>query len=163
MELQGDGHPLVLADTAVVVGLEESYVICLIQGQLLQIQTGRIDMGRGDIDALLQPLPSDHRQHDGLAPVGLIHLVPGLQLHAPHKGLKPRGPDQRDGAVHTLPLSLARVQELLIAHAVGLHGLQVGSSHPVIAVFLVVGQAAAQLLAPGHFLVLAHKYAPFHF
>ena len=38
--------------------------------------------------------------------------------------------------VHTFPLGLARVQELLVAGAVGCDGLQLAGDQPVIAVFL---------------------------
>ena len=40
VELQGNGHPLVLSDAAVVVGLEEAQLVALVQGVLLQVQPG---------------------------------------------------------------------------------------------------------------------------
>ena len=154
VELQGDGHPLVLPQAAVVVGLQKGQIVRLIEGVLLQIQAGGVDVGGPDVHALLQALPAHHRQHDGLAPVHPVHLVPGLQIHAPLVLPEAGGLRQGHSPVHALPLGLARVQKLLVAGAVGLHGLQLLPVHPVIAVFLVIAQGLPQLIAPALFLVL---------
>ena len=154
VELQGDGDPLVFSQAAVVVGLEEGQLIRLIQGILLQVQAGGVDMGRGDVHALVQPPAAQHRQHDRLAPVGPVHLVPRLERHPALVGTETGGLRQSDGPVHTLPLRLAGVQKLLIAGAVGVHGLQLRPVHPVIAVFLRIAQGLPQLLAPAVLLFL---------
>ena len=111
-------------------------------------------MGRGDVHALVQPPAAQHRQHDRLAPVGPVHLVPRLERHPALVGTETGGLRQSDGPVHTLPLRLAGVQKLLIAGAVGVHGLQLRPVHPVIAVFLRIAQGLPQLLAPAVLLFL---------
>ena len=160
VEFQGDGHPLILADAAVVVGLEEGQLVALIEGVLLQVQTGGVDVGRTDVHALAKAPAADDRQHDGLAPVHLIELVPRLYRHAPDKGLEARGLGHGYGALHALPLRLAVVQKLLIALAVGIHGLQLAGGQTVIAVLLLIGQGLAQGLAPAGLLVLVHNETP---
>ena len=52
VELQGDGHPLVLADTAVVVGFQKGQLLRLIEGILLQIQPRGVNVGRTDTGPL---------------------------------------------------------------------------------------------------------------
>ncbi len=42
---QGPGQPLVFLDAAVVVGLQKGQVRVFIEGILLQVQAGRVDVG----------------------------------------------------------------------------------------------------------------------
>ena len=78
MEFQGNGHPLVLADTAIVVGLEIGQLRLLIQGVGFQVQPGRVDVGGGDLHALRQrPLPNVGQQYR-LPPVTEVHPVTGF-------------------------------------------------------------------------------------
>ena len=56
---QGDGDPLVLADTAIVAGLEEGKAAVLIQGGLLHIQPGVVYVGGGDPYAAVDRLRAD--------------------------------------------------------------------------------------------------------
>ena len=137
VELQGDGDPLVLADAAVVVGLEVGHLALLIEGAGLQVQPGAVDMGGGDLDALVQLFLPHHGQQQHLAPVVLVDLVPGLQRHAPHVGLEALGLRQPDALGDALPLGLPGVQKGLVALAVRVHGLPVAGGQPVIAVLLL--------------------------
>ena len=157
VELQGNGHPLVLPDAAVVVGLEEAQLIALVQGVLLQVQPGGVDVGRPDVDPVLQAFPAHHGQHDGLVPVHLVDPVPGLQLHPPDIGPEAGGLRLGDGPVHALPLGLARVQELLVAGAVRLQRRALLRVQPVPAVLPLIDQGPAELLAPGQFFFFTHK------
>ena len=156
MELQGDGHPLVLAQAAVVVGLEERELVGLIEGVLLQIQTGRIDVGRTDVGALVQILLAHDCQHHRFPAVHPVDLVSGLELHAPLIGPEASVLRQGHCPLHALPLRLTRIQKLLVTGAVGLQGLHFPGIHTVVAVFLIVAQGTAQLLAPGQFFFLIH-------
>ena len=133
-QLQGDRHPLVLADAAVVMGLAVGQLAVLINGMRLQIQTGRVDVAGHDLCALGQALPADHGQHHALLPVHPVHPVAGLQGHAPLIGDKARRLRQRHGVGRALPLGLAVVQKALVVPAIGLHGIQRLLVHPVIAV-----------------------------
>ena len=81
-------------------------------------------MSRTDVDALVQIFSADNGQHNSLAPVGLVHLVPRLELHATDIGTEAGGLRQCNGTVHTLPLGLASVQKLLVSGTVSLYGLQ---------------------------------------
>ena len=134
VELQGDGHPLILADAAVVMGLEEGQLAVLIQGIRLQVQPGRVDMGGHDVCALGQALPAYHRQHDALVPIHPIDFVPGGQGRAPLIGLEARLFRQLHGHPGALALGFALLQEGLIQAAVALHGLQFLRLDAVIAV-----------------------------
>ena len=78
VKLQGDGDPLVLADAAVVMGLEKGQLTVLVQGVGLQVQAGGVDMGGHDLGALFQALLAYDSQHDALAPVYAIDTVAGL-------------------------------------------------------------------------------------
>ena len=153
MELQGDGHPLIFADAAVVVGLQIGQLVGLVEWVLLQVQPGGVDVGRADVGPLRQGPLADNGKCNCFTPVHPVDLVPRLQLAAPDIGLKPRLFRQGHRPVHTLPLGLARVQELLVAGAVGLHSFQIAGNQPVVAVFFVVEQCLAQLLPSGLFLL----------
>ena len=156
VELQRDGYPLVLAQAAVVVGLKERELVSLIEGVLLQIQTGRIDVGRADVGTLVQILLTHHRQHHRFPAVHPVDLVSGLELHAPLVGPEAGVLRQGHCPLHALPLRLTSVQKLLVTGAVGLQGLHLLGIHAVIAVLLIVAQGTAQLLAPGQFFFLIH-------
>ena len=156
-QLQGDGHPLVLADTAVVVGLEIRHLAVLIQRRGLQIQPRRVDMRRRDLRALGQALLTDDRQHQPLAPVAGVHLIPGLQRHAAlilHKALRLCRGDSRPGAE---PFGLSLVQEGLVVRAVRLHLRQLRLAQRIIPVLVIPKQLLPQRL---HFL--AHARSSFN-
>jgi len=145
VELQRDGDPLVLADAAVVMGLEIGQLRVLVQGPGLQVQTGRVGMGGGNVGTPGQRLGADHRQHDALAPVVAVHLVAGFEGHTGlelHKAVLLR---QLDAVLHAQPLGLAVVQEVLIILAVVVHGGLLALRQAVIAVLRRVQQRLAQL------------------
>src|SRR5699024_8808797 len=91
MDLQGDGHPLVLADAAIVMGLEIGQLTVLIQGGGLEVEPRAVNVGRCDLYTLIQALAADYGQQKHLAPVILINLVAGLQSHAPDIRLEAKG------------------------------------------------------------------------
>ena len=145
-QLQGNGDPLVLADTAIIVGLEESQLAVLIQGIGLQIQPGRIDMGGGDLGAVRQGLLSDIGQHNGLAPIAEVHLVAGLHVHAPGEGLIALFFRQAEDFSGTEPLGLSLVQKRLVAVAIGVHCHLLRAVKAVIAVLSAGEQLFLQFL-----------------
>ncbi len=149
VELQGDGHPLVLADTAVIVGLEEAHLGVLVEGIGLDVQTGGIDVSRTDVDALAERGIAHHSQHDSLAPVDPVELVAGLDGHATDKGLEAPLLGLADGLVHALTLGLAGVQVLLIVLTVRLHGGLVLRRQAVVAVLGLVEQGLTAQLTQG--------------
>ena len=146
MEGQGDGHPLILADAAVVVGLEIGQLAVLIEGVGLQVQPGGVDVGRRQLNALVQGLFPDVGQHDGLAPVADVDLVPGFQEHAPAVGPVARLLRQADGLRRAEALGLAGVQKALVPGAVVLHGRPAGGVEDVVAVLLCGEELFFQLL-----------------
>ena len=155
MELQGDGHPLVLANAAVVVGLEEGQLGILIEGIGLEIQPGGVDVGRADVDALAEGPGADHRQHQGFAPVHPVKLVAGIHRHAPGEGLEALGLGQAHRLIHALPLRLAGIQEFLVIAAVGVHIRLVLGAESVISVLGLIEQRLPAQLA-GLFLLFFH-------
>ena len=52
VKLQRNGHPLVLAQAAVVVGLEESQLLRLVERILLQVQPGGVNVSGTDVGPL---------------------------------------------------------------------------------------------------------------
>ena len=137
---QGNGHPLVLANAAVVVGLEVSQLAVLIEGAGLHVQPGGVDVGGGDLAALPQGFPAHHSQHHALTPVDGVHLVPGGQGHAPGKRLEARRLSQSHRLGYAESFGLAPLQKGHVAPAVVRHSGLVGSGQPVIAVLVVVKQ-----------------------
>ena len=153
MELQGNGDPLVLADPAVVMGLEIGQFTVLIERVGLEVQPWRVDVGRSDLRTLRQGLLPDVGQQDTFAPVAHIHPVSRLYFHAPDIGPVPlllRHTDRFSGAE---PLRLGPVQEVLIAGAVCLHGVLI---HRLVIAVLPVGE---QLLLP-FFHFIRHVFIP---
>ena len=138
MQLQRDRDPLVLADAAVVMGLEVGQLAVLVQGIGLQVQTGGIDMGGGDLGALRQTAAADDGQHQALAPVAGIDLVAGGQRHTPLVGHKAVLLRQCNGGAGAKALRLTGIQKCLVDGAVRLHLLQLGGAQHVIAVALVL-------------------------
>ena len=110
VEGQGQRHPLILLDAAVVVGIEIGKIRILIEGVLLQVHPGAVDVGAHDVEALLQRLAADDVQLDRLVHGVHVHPVPGLQgfdllqVHVPGL-LRPA-----DGLPGAFPLGLAAVQ-----------------------------------------------------
>ena len=78
VEGQRDGGPLVLLDTAVVVGLEEREFLLLIERVRFEVEPRGVDVGRGDAQALGERLFAEHRQDDALVPVDAVDAVAGF-------------------------------------------------------------------------------------
>ena len=154
-QLQGDGHPLVLADAAIVVGLEEGDLAVLIEGGGLQVQTGGVDVGSHNGHALVQGGRADDSQVDAAAPVDPVDLHAGNQLHTPLQGHKTGSFNELRGVVHTGALGLALIQVDLVALAVIKNGVLGGLVHLVPAVLLLVEQLLPEQLS---LVVLFHGY-----
>ena len=148
-QLEGDRDPLVLTHAAVIMGLEIRHTVFLIQRVGLQIQPGGVDMSGGDLHALRQALLPYDRQHQALAAVGGIHLVTGLQRHAPAVRDKALRLGTGDGGADAETLRLALVQKALVVHTVALHLRQVGLGQHIVAVALITQKLLLQGL---HFL-----------
>ena len=126
----GLSHPLVLFDAAVIVGVQISLAVALIQGVLLHIHPGRVDVGAQDVHAVLQGLLAQLEQGQGLVHADGVDLVAGDHAAAAAQGGLQRhiagGLCQTDGLRHAFPLGLALVQKGLIARVQGFQSLQVG-------------------------------------
>ena len=146
-ELQGDSHPLVLADTAVIVGLEKGQLRVLIERVGLEIQPGGVDVGRADVDALAEGPGTHHGQHQGLAPVDPVQLVARIDRHAAGEGLEALSLRQAHRLGYALPLRLACVQKLLVVLTIGLHIRLVLGAQAVVAVLGLVEQRLAPQLS----------------
>ena len=142
VELQGNGNPLVLADAAVVVGLEIGQFPVLIQGVGLQVQPGGVYVGGSDLNTLRQRLLPDVGQQHALAPVTEINLVSRLHRRAPDIGPVAGLLCQADNLSCAEPLGLTSVQKCLVVRAVRFHGAPLRRVHPVEA----VAAAGEQLL-----------------
>ena len=116
-QLQGDGHPLVLADAAVIVGFQEGQLAVLVQRGGLQIQPGAVGMGADQAYTFRQRALAPAHGEQSLA-------IQGLEAAAfPHAGFESRGTQAffniRDG----FPLRLAARDEIHIVLGQGTHGL----------------------------------------
>ena len=141
----------IIARAASKAGVNQFTV--LIERVGLEVQPGRVDVGRSDLRTLRQGLLPDVGQQDTFAPVAHIHPVSRLYFHAPDIGPVPlllRHTDRFSGAE---PLRLGPVQEVLIAGAVCLHGVLI---HRLVIAVLPVGE---QLLLP-FFHFIRHVFIP---
>ena len=77
---QGQGDILVLFDPPVIVGVQIAEAAVLIDGILLDIEAGRIDVGTEDIDPLLERLFTDPEQDHGFVHPHAVDTVTGFQL-----------------------------------------------------------------------------------
>ena len=77
VDSQRDGSPLVLAHTAVVVGAEVAHVVRLVQRVGTQVQTGAVDVGNDQTEALLIGLLADGSRHNGLVLLNEVDLLTG--------------------------------------------------------------------------------------
>ena len=146
VKLQGDGGPLILADAAIVVGLEVGKLIVLIEGVGLQVQAGGVDVSGGDLGTLLQGLAAKMGQHHALAPVADIDLVAALEGHPPLVGDEALFLRQADGLRRAEALGLAGVQERHVALAVGVDFPALRGADAVPAVLLPGEELLLQVL-----------------
>ena len=70
-----NGSPLIFFDTAVIVGSEMYQTLLLGNGIGLEVQTGRVDMGGGNVDTLFHILFAHHGKGNGFGAVDHIHFV----------------------------------------------------------------------------------------
>ena len=143
-QLQRNGDPLVLAHAAIVMGLEVGQLAVLIQGAGLQVQTGGVDVGGGDLGALRQTAAANDGQHQALAPVAGVDLVAGGQGHTPLVGHEAVLLRQRNGGAGAETLRLTGVQKRLVDGAVGLHLLQFRRAQHIVAVAVVLQELLFQ-------------------
>ena len=150
VQLEGDGHPLILADAAVVMGLEVGHLALFIERAGLHVEARGVGMGRADIRAVAQVLAADDGEHDALAAVVEVDLVAGGKLHARLVGLEASLLCQLDAVLHAKALGLAVVEEVLVILAVGIHRLLVLRAQTVIAVLGRVEEFFRQLVLLTH-------------
>ena len=136
VDLQGDGHPLELFDPAIVVGLEISHLLVLVEGLRLEVQPGRIGVGRCDVGALAQRPLADDGQIDVLTSVIVIYLIAGFEFHPLNVGLETLGFGQFYAFNDTFTLGLGGVHESDVIRAVILHLLSLFIGYNVVSVFL---------------------------
>ena len=149
VQLQRDRDPLVLADAAVVVGLEIGQLGVFIEGVGLEVQPRRVGMGRADVRALGQGLAADHGEQDGLAAVDGVDLVAGLQGHAVLQRTEARLLGQLHRGDDAFAFGLRAVKEGLVGLAVGLHRGLIGRAEAVASVFRLVEQRLSFLFCHG--------------
>ena len=155
VKLQGHRHPLILADAAVVMGLEIGHLRLFIEGAGLQVKAGSIGVGGGDVGPLGEGLAADNSQHDALAAVVAVDLIASLQRHVGHIFHEALLLGKLDAVLHALTLRLAAVEEQLIVLAILVHFLAFRLVQTVIAVLGGVEQLLAQFLfAHSLFLLL---------
>ena len=146
VQLQGNGHPLVLLDAAVIVGAEIAEFILLIHRDLFQVETGGIDVGAGNHGSLLQGFFPDHGQHQGLAAVDAVYPVSRIQ----HPARLKRPIAKRFRLCHRIadrfPFGARFVQEVHILAAVFFDFNPLLGSDPVIAVLLFIKQLISHVL-----------------
>ena len=118
------------------MGLEIGQLAVLVKGIGLQVQPGRVDVGRRQLDALREELLPDVGQHDGLAPVAGIDLVPGLHRHSRHIGPVSAGLRKANDLRGAEPLGFTGVQKGLVSGAIVLHRSLLAAAEHVVTVFL---------------------------
>ena len=152
-----DGCPLVLLNPAIVVRLEERQLVLFIERMGLEVQTRGVDVRRCNADTVLAAVFADHSQNQCLAPVVVIHLVPGLiGLFGikRHKALFFRA---QNSGLHRLALGLAVVQKYLIILAEGIRLLYAIIGELLVSIFAADQQFLAELLHIHLFLFLSHE------
>ena len=147
---QGHGGPLVLADAAVVVGLEQAEVGRLIQGVGADVQPGRVDVGDDQVEAVLHRAGADGAAQHHLALVDPVDLLAGGVLFAVVVQLVAGGLQGLLGIDGHFPLGLAPGQEVLVSFAEG-GGRLPGGGVLIAGVSGLIQQGLGLLLCFGHF------------
>ena len=116
---QGQGHPLIFLDTAIVMGIQIGQITFLIERILLYIQPGRIQMGTQDIHTLFQRILADVEQSNRLSHIVGIDLVSRCKLLLTLHGFLQRDISRLlrllDHITGSLPLRLAQEEVFLIS------------------------------------------------
>ena len=111
MQRKRNRCPLILLDAAVIMGLEHCQLVILIQGILLHVQTGRVNMRSAQTHALCDRCSTDHSGNDRLATVVYIDLVPCLEFHIRSKGNESLFLQQSRRILCSLTLGFGRIQK----------------------------------------------------
>ena len=104
------------------MGLEVAQVVGLIQGVRAQVQTGAVDVGNHQTEALLKGLLTDGSRHDGLVLLDKVDLLTGCIGLFRLKGLVTGSQQHLLADNGSLALGLGVVQEGLVALAEVLRG-----------------------------------------
>ena len=96
------------------MGLEIGHALLLIERHGADIDTGRVQMGGGQMDAVCKALLANDRQHNRLFAVDTVNTVAGFERHAAPVGCKARFLRQLDHRSDRVTLGLAHIQEGLI-------------------------------------------------
>ena len=75
---QRDRRPLILLDSAIIMGLEVNGIVILIDRIGLKVESGRIDMCSKDIKSFNGTLLADNSSGKALALNALVNLVTGF-------------------------------------------------------------------------------------
>ena len=158
VQSQRNGDPLILTDTAVVVGFEIAQTVALVQRMLFQIQAGGIDVGSGNAHAALNGLGACTDNIEALLPVVVVQLIACgdrlTQLVLTEAFLL----EDTDSSHQRLALGLTVVQELHVIHTVLLCCFSFLGAPGFKSIFLLVEEGFRQILA---FCLLAHSKHPF--
>ena len=150
---EGNGHPLVLADTAEVAGLEEGKAAILVQGGLLDVNAGIVHVGRHDADAVLNGLAAHAEQVEIAATVVVVVLAAHLERHAEGVGDVALALGHLNGDGDRLALGLSGVQIRHVAGGVVVGGLDGCLVSLLVEVGLLVAQTGFEF-----FLYVFHNY-----
>ena len=128
------------------MGLEQSQLVLLIQGHLLQIQPGGVNVSCTDPHTLGNVLCSDDRSQHCLVPVVPVDLVPCLQLHAGMILGKAVLFQQSNGISICLTLRLGSVQKRLVLFRELIALFQLAFAHALAAMLLLIKKCLFQFL-----------------
>ena len=145
VESQGNRHPLVLADTAVVVGLEEGHAAVLVERGLLDVDAGHVHVGGHDADTVVDGLATDTEQVQVAAAVVVVVFPADLQGHTQCVGNVALLFGHLDGHGHGLPLGLGGIQVGHVAGSIIVSGLDGGLVGLLVEVGLLIAQLGFQL------------------
>ena len=148
VQLQRRGDPLILADAAVVMGLQIGHLSmgCLEKWAGLDVQSRCVGVRRADVRALCQRLRTDDGQHDGLAAVIVVDLVAGVQRHAALVLDEAALLGKLDGRKDALTLGLGGIQEPLVILTVGVHFRLFSGAQRIVGILRLVQQHIAFFL-----------------
>ena len=79
VESQRKSYPLIFLNSAVVVGIEHSHVVILIERILFQVDTRGVDVGSNDVHTIFQGFLTDLEHGKGFAHADRVNFVAGLQ------------------------------------------------------------------------------------
>ena len=82
VQRQGQRHPLVVLDAAIVVRIEEGEPVVLVYRILLQVQAGAVDVGTQDVQARFERFGADMSQNERLAMHASPYLVASFKRAA---------------------------------------------------------------------------------